>query len=650
MSRSGLCRAIGLLSIFGAAANLHAAESQGATGIKTSEYKTVASAQKAQIVAAKPSSLGQSGYLGLNVNRDGQGRLVVAAVDLDSPAAKASLKIGDIIVKVAGAAVSTVDDFRNAVQSRSPGDSIKISILRNNKSSDLTATIAAISRPMKVAAARGYLGARGLDPSVQGSRIDQVDADSPAAAAGLKVGDYIVKVNDTVLKDSTRLADVLTDRVPGELLTLTVARGGKDSEIKVSLATEPPAQAGARRGGGAGGGGGGGGGGPAGRGGARGGGGGGGAPGPSQAYAPTPWKKPILRLALIGIDYPDVKHSDQISTGDWEKAIFSTKTYHDRSPTSQPVFGSLNDYYVEQSGGALHLEGKMLGWVQVARKRVDYSPGSGTGVGNRTAVLSEALDKLVARDGADVLKDYDGVLFIYAGDRATTTRGAIYWPHYSTVTFQNKRVPYVMVPEGPRNMTSITTISHEMGHMLGLPELTQIPDDPASEGLGVWCAMSDPAPSARPQHYSAWCKEQLGWTTPAIIDPTIPQKLVLSPIESSPKECFKVLVKRDGSEYFLLEYRSRTGFDTSLPAEGLLIWRVVNNRPVLEEAHGVEGPAGPRVFLASVPFPSSSNHSFTPNTTPSSRSKLGGGLPVNITDIRRLPDGRVGFMIGYDLD
>jgi hypothetical protein len=109
-----------------------------------------------------------------------------------------------------------------------------------------------------------------------------------------------------------------------------------------------------------------------------------------------------------------------------------------------------------------------------------------------------------------------------------------------------------------------------------------------------------------------------------------------------------VLVRPDGSEYFLLENRRKKGFDQSLPGEGLLIWRVVDDRPILEEAHGVEGPSGPTVHLRAVPFPTPTAHAFTPDTTPSSRSPHGGGLPVHITEIRRLPDGRIGFHIGYE--
>jgi len=161
--------------------------------------------------------------------------------------------------------------------------------------------------------------------------------------------------------------------------------------------------------------------------------------------------------------------------------------------------------------------------------------------------------------------------------------------------------------------------------------------------------MANQAGGGKPQHFDAWSKEKLGWIKPAVIDPRVKQKLILAPIENSPRECVKVLARPDGSEYFLLENRKKKGFDASLPAEGLLIWRVVGNRPILEESHAVEGPAGPRVFMNFVPFPSTANDSFTPFTTPSSRSQLGpGGLPVYITNICRLPDGRITFHVGYE--
>jgi hypothetical protein len=109
-----------------------------------------------------------------------------------------------------------------------------------------------------------------------------------------------------------------------------------------------------------------------------------------------------------------------------------------------------------------------------------------------------------------------------------------------------------------------------------------------------------------------------------------------------------VLLRPDGTEYLLLENRVRRGYDRDLPAEGLLIWRVVDGKPVLEESHGITTPDGSSRFLGAVPYPSPSNSAFTPYTTPSSRPVKPGGLPVHINNIRKLPDGRIIFQIGYE--
>lgn len=581
-------------------------------GPDLAEYRTVDQATQAKIVGTA-KRVAQTGYLGVVLQRDGKGKLVVEGVQPDSPAAKAGVQVGDVVTRVGDETVRTPDAFREWLQTRGPGDAVKLGLVRGDKALDATATLAATSRPLSPGGApgapRASLGVTlGDNKEGEGVRIETVLPMSAAETAGMKVGDRINKVDGKEFVRGAGLPDLLAEKKPGDVLAFTLRRDGKDVEVKATLVAER---------------------------------------GRFGDFGPPPlWRKDVFRLAVVPFEFPDVKHHDKNTPAEWDKALFSTGVYKDKNATGQAVYGSLNDYFVEQSFGALRVAGKVYDWVEVGKKRTEYVQGSGTS--NKTAPLTEALEKLVARDGKDGLRDFDGILFVYAGEAVRSNRGAVYYPHAGSVQFQGKRVPYLLAPEGGAKMTSISGLVPTMGQVLGLPELAARTENAGSEGLGTWCALSSPLPNGRPQHFNPWAKEKLGWLKPAVIDPAVKQKLALSPIEDSPKECYKVLVRPDGSEYFLLEHRKKKGFDSDLPGDGLLIWRVVGDRPILEESHGVEGPTGPSVHLGSVPYPSPANNAFTPDTTPSSRSPLGGGFPVHLTEIRRLPDGRIGFHVGYE--
>jgi M6 family metalloprotease-like protein len=446
-----------------------------------------------------------------------------------------------------------------------------------------------------------------------GVRVTRVTPALPAAAAGLKTGDLLLKIDDTPLSAGAQLADLLSAREPGHRVKVTYRRGEATNTFEAQLAADETGET-------------------------------------AVTYSPRlVWKKDTYRLAVIVAGFSDVKPNSVVTPAAWEEFFFSTGTYRDKNNvTGQTVFGSVNDYYRELSCGRFHVQGRVFAPVELAKARADYSPATAN-TRLRNAFFGELFEKLLAREGADALKDFDGLAIIYAGERfPTANRGTLFWPHRGSTTQQGRRWSYLICAEGGPRMANISVFCHEFGHILGMPDLYARPENPGSEGVGTWCAMSNQAGNGRPQHFSAWCKEKLGWLEPVVIDPTVKQKLVLAPIENAPSECFKVLVRADGSEYLLLENRRKLGFDRSLNAEGLLIWRIVGNRVMLEESHGVEGPSGPRVFLATVPYPSRANDSFTPYTTPSSRSQLGGGLPVHLTNIRQLADGRIAFQIGYE--
>lgn len=595
-----------------------------------SAYRTIATAIRAVPATAPSGRAGRTGYLGVEVSL-ANGTLVITTIESQSPAALGGLEVGDAILSIAGNTVRSAEDLRQTVQAAAPGESIAVRIERRGKPIDLAVTLGATSRPLRLGQARASLGIQPGDPRQnQGTHILKILPNLPAASAGLCAGDTILAIDGTPLDGATSVNDALAASEIGQTVCLTILREGRRRQVKLELAAEPPPKP-AR---------------PAAR--------------PSSRPATLPattqttssttrpsWPESnVYRLAVIGVEFPDAKPNPLITKADWEESIFSRGTYRRANgPTSRPVYGSFNDYFLEVSCGALKIEGKVFDWIALDKKRADYADPP-----NRGVFLNEALERFFARYGADALDSYDGLCFLIAGTRYPTgLRNSIFWPHRNVHTYKGKKYSYFTGPEGGNQMTSISTPCHEFGHMLGLPDLYARPENPGSEGMGQWCAMSLQISGGRPQHYSAWCKERLGWLKPAVIDPRVKQKLILSPVENSPTECFKVLVRADGSEYLLLENRRKIGFDQGLPGEGLLIWRVVQTRPVLEESHGIEGPPGPSAFPACVPYPSAANNAFTPYTTPASRSMLGGGLPVHITSIRQLPDGRVTFHIGYEL-
>jgi M6 family metalloprotease-like protein len=580
---------------------------------RAAEYRTVDTAIKAVIAPTAPTipaAVGQIGYLGISLALQ-NGKVMVEHVDPQSPAATAGVQAGDRLLRLNTTDAAGLSVVRETLLALPPGTVVKMQVTRQGKPRTLTATMAPLSLPRKITGDRAVMGAVFQESTDgEGLSISRLTPDFPAEKAGLQVGDVVLRINEDAVIPTSNVTELLAPYSPNDTITVQYRRAGKTEQAKVTLAGEEQQQTG----------------------------------NDINSFRRTNlFKKEVFRMAVIGIEYPDVKHSAEIGEKDWEASFFSAGTYTDKSATGQPVFGSLNDYYKEISCGKLRVEGKMFAWVTAEKNRAEYAPGNG----DRT-LLPKIMDKILERDGNDALDGYDGVMFIYAGGRASANRGNLYWPHRSTVRHKGKRWPYFICPEGGARMTNISVFVHEFGHMLGLPDLYARPENPGSEGMGQWCVMSNQLNRGRPQHPGPWCKEQLGWLTPTVISPNVKQTLVLSPIEGSTKECFKVLARPDGSEYFLIEVRKKTGYDTELPGEGLLIWRVVRGRPILEEAHGVEGPMGPRSFLREVPFPSVSNRAFTPFTTPSSKSQLGGGTPVYITDIERLPDGRVSFRIGYE--
>jgi serine protease Do len=85
---------------------------------------------------------------------------------------------------------------------------------------------------------QAYLGARGEDDP-DGCRLTTVDEDGPAAKAGLKVGDLVVKVDEREVKLYASLLRWVAETEPGETLNLEVKRGDELRSFEVKLEASP---------------------------------------------------------------------------------------------------------------------------------------------------------------------------------------------------------------------------------------------------------------------------------------------------------------------------------------------------------------------------------------------------------------------------
>jgi serine protease Do len=184
---------------------------------------------------------------------------VITQVDPDTPAAKAGLKIGDVITAVDGKEINDAGQLQIAVGSKSPGAKLQLSVLRNGKEMTVPITLAEMSgrngEPATEAANHGRgrwgLGLEDLTPDVrqqlqapsnlEGAVIGKVVPGSSADDAGLQEGDVIVQVNHADVKNVAEVQQALSSVPKGkDALVLVWSNGG--STFRVLHAPTEPSQ------------------------------------------------------------------------------------------------------------------------------------------------------------------------------------------------------------------------------------------------------------------------------------------------------------------------------------------------------------------------------------------------------------------------
>ena len=190
--------------------------------------------------------------------------------------------------------------------------------------------------------------------------------------------------------------------------------------------------------------------------------------------------------------------------------------------------------------------------------------------------------------GNDTSEDFgpddDGGLNDYGRDLVWPSR--VFWWNTGSGfgTYDGKKVYTATVnPEDPDFTLPLGVTCHEFGHDLGLPDLYNT--ETGKSVVGYWELMDqgnynvNSTGAARPAHMSAWCKTQLGWIQPIIINESNNNQGVhqvnqtTSPTNDS--VCYRVNIKGE-NEYYLIENRNKTvgTYEEGLPDRGILIWHI----------------------------------------------------------------------------
>jgi S1-C subfamily serine protease len=169
--------------------------------------------------------------LGVTLSDDANGAVKVAGVMPNSPAAEAGIRPADRILAINEEPVATSSDVIYLVGSMPPGRKVTIRIDRGGLQGALRATLLS-RREVNQRAALGVTLSRGTAGSV---RVLAVVPNSPAAKAGVKMGDRITAVNDEPVAGYKDVIRLLGDDQPGDRVRLKVDRYGLQGTLLATL-------------------------------------------------------------------------------------------------------------------------------------------------------------------------------------------------------------------------------------------------------------------------------------------------------------------------------------------------------------------------------------------------------------------------------
>ncbi len=150
--------------------------------------------------------------------------VLVSEVLPNTPAEKAGLQVGDVIVEVNGVAVKGVEKFRQRIAEMKPGTKVKLTVVRKGERMVVEAKLAEFPEESQAQVPsekeenqETWFGLEVADLSVDeqkkqgvkgGVVVVGVESGSPGDKAGIEKGDVIVRVEDEEIRDKAHFFDV----------------------------------------------------------------------------------------------------------------------------------------------------------------------------------------------------------------------------------------------------------------------------------------------------------------------------------------------------------------------------------------------------------------------------------------------------------
>ncbi len=174
--------------------------------------------------------------------REGFGVVIVEVLE-DTPAARAGLRSGDVVVAVGGRPVTETRLLQRLIAAAPVDAETRITVLRREGRRDLPVRLAAMPRDVvgdRVAAEFGFAlreVGRQADAAAgpTAPTVGVVLEDSPASRAGLEPGDVLVAVGSRAVVSREAAREALADASLDGPLRLTVRRGERQLTLTVPV-------------------------------------------------------------------------------------------------------------------------------------------------------------------------------------------------------------------------------------------------------------------------------------------------------------------------------------------------------------------------------------------------------------------------------